>query len=168
MPDNALTMIVLLTDGRSVLASDLSNGTSVEEIISRKIRQLNKGAKIPIYKVNRFPFQFQMYSPNILKGKEQQFWDVNGNGDYLVQGRICRQIDEEITTSIVSSDSIWSSSIASATTTSTSQSERSLPCTESESIFVGTGVSKLLKNVPGLEEGDVIRTAVSVPLSKNK
>jgi len=49
VPDNALTMIVLLTDGRSVLASDLSNGTSVEETISRKIRQLNKGAKIPIY-----------------------------------------------------------------------------------------------------------------------
>ena len=49
MPDNALTMIVLLTDGRSVLASDLSNGTSVEETISRKIRQLNKGAKTPIY-----------------------------------------------------------------------------------------------------------------------
>lgn len=138
------------------------------------------GAKIPIYRVNRFPFQFQMYSPNILKGREQQFWDVNGNGDYIVQGRICRQIEEEVTTSVISSDSMWSSPIVStsattaSTTTSststrgTSQSERSLPCTESESIFVGTGVSKLLKNVPGLEEGDVIRTAVSVPLSKTK
>lgn len=127
------------------------------------------GARIPIYKVNRFPFQFQMFVPNIVKGKEEQFWSANDNDDYLIQGRICRQKEDEVVrTSIVSVDSALSSSIATApsssSTVSTSQ-PKSILCEESDIIFEGRGISKLLKNVPGLDDGNVVRTAAAVPLT---
>ena len=111
------------------------------------------GAKYKVYKA-KFPFNFKMYDENVLKGKEEEWKQLvmgssNGNtivggsgggGDFLVTARIC---PEEITV---------------------------LPCKEEESTYFARGVSKLLKieNLPGANEGDIIRTAVSLPLQKNK
>jgi len=42
--------------------------------------------------------------------------------------------------------------------------EAKLPCSDGESTFKVKGVSKLIRNLPGMEDGTVVRTAVSLPL----
>lgn len=117
------------------------------------------GAKYKVYKA-KFPFNFKMYDGNILKGKEEEWKQLytqnsmsrngierndktiidrsGGSGDFLVTARIC---PEDITV---------------------------LPCKEEESTYFAKGVSKLLQleNLPGAKKGDIIRTAVSLPLQQ--
>jgi hypothetical protein len=95
------------------------------------------GAKYNVYKA-KYPFNFRMFDANIIKGKEE-IWreiDRDGGGDYIVTARVCPE------------------------------ESRSLPCSDEESTFYARSVSKLLKldNLPGANEGDIVRTAVSLPL----
>lgn len=95
------------------------------------------GAKYNVYKA-KYPFNFRMFDANIIKGKEE-IWkeiDRDGGGDYFVTARVCPE------------------------------ESRSLPCSDEESTFYARSVSKLLRldNLPGANEGDIVRTAVSLPL----
>eukprot|EP00551_Chaetoceros_affinis_P005539 CAMPEP_0203670002 /NCGR_PEP_ID=MMETSP0090-20130426/6209_1 /ASSEMBLY_ACC=CAM_ASM_001088 /TAXON_ID=426623 /ORGANISM="Chaetoceros affinis, Strain CCMP159" /LENGTH=233 /DNA_ID=CAMNT_0050534777 /DNA_START=446 /DNA_END=1148 /DNA_ORIENTATION=+ len=103
------------------------------------------GAKYSVYKA-KFPFNFVMYDSNILKGKEEEWKDFidgisdesSGNADYIVTARVCPEDSAK------------------------------LPCSEEESTFYATSISKLLNidNLPGANKGDIIRTAVSLLYSQ--
>jgi hypothetical protein len=101
--------------------------------------QILAGAKYQVYKA-KFPFNFKMYNENLLKGKEQEWMNLNNNNNndntLIVAARVCPEESQK------------------------------LPCTEDESIFVAKGVSKLLMigNLPGGDEGQTIRTPVSLQL----
>lgn len=103
------------------------------------------GAKYPVYKA-RMPFNFQMYDANILKNKMGQFRMVQERGeDFIVSATVCPGEDDG-----------GGGGVAGR-----------LPCDAGVSSYQGRGVGKLLQ-VPGMQEGEMIRTPASLALEKNK
>eukprot|EP00558_Chaetoceros_sp_UNC1202_P003293 CAMPEP_0197242848 /NCGR_PEP_ID=MMETSP1429-20130617/8472_1 /TAXON_ID=49237 /ORGANISM="Chaetoceros sp., Strain UNC1202" /LENGTH=258 /DNA_ID=CAMNT_0042702949 /DNA_START=20 /DNA_END=796 /DNA_ORIENTATION=+ len=109
------------------------------------------GAKIPMYKT-RMPFNFQFYPANILKGREGAYEEAvkgstaginknNGDGKDVASG------DFIVTARVCPENS------------------KAFPCTAEESTYEARGVSKFLQ-VPGMHEGDVVRTAAALPLQR--
>ena len=95
------------------------------------------GAKFDVARA-RFPLSFSLYEANILRGKEEA-WRRAGEGDFYVTARTC---PEEAV------------------------SAGRIPCSDGESTLRARGVSKRIRNLPGMEEGGEIRTAPSLPLSR--
>ncbi|KAL7541292.1 hypothetical protein ACHAXR_010791 [Thalassiosira sp. AJA248-18] len=94
------------------------------------------GAKFPVSSV-RFPFSFEMYKENLLTSRPgvQDAWErVANTGDIIVSAKICP---------------------SDATT---------FPCEEKETKKYAEGVAKLVQNLPGLAEGEVIRAPASLAL----
>ena len=94
------------------------------------------GAKFPVSSV-RFPFSFQMFEENILKGRPGivDAWEnVVDTGDIAVRAQICP-------------------GDASA-----------FPCPVNERKKYAEGVAKLISNLPGLQEGEQIRAPASLAL----
>jgi hypothetical protein len=102
------------------------------------------GAKFPVSTV-RFPFSFQMYEENLLlnrPGVKDAWYGTSSsskeggatNEDIILRARICP------------SDAA------------------SLPCDDVETKKYAEGVAKLISNLPGLNEGAVIRAPASLPL----
>ncbi len=98
------------------------------------------GAKYPVYKA-RMPFNFKMYDANILKNKMGQFRTIEARGeDFIVVARVCPGDDNTSAAPV---------------------------CDARESTYQGKGVGKLLQ-VPGMQEGEIIRTPASLALEKNR
>ena len=94
------------------------------------------GAKFPVSNV-RFPFSFQMYKENLLTSKSgvEDTWN-----------RIAKTEDVILRASICPSDAAV------------------LPCDSKENKKSAEGIAKLITNLPGLKEGEVIRAPASLPL----
>lgn len=94
------------------------------------------GAKIPITKV-KFPTQLNLYTENILPSKLKEWESVISNKEDLnINVWICPESD----------------------------TKTGLPCSLKDSTFQASGISKVVKNLPGMEEGDIVRTAASLGL----
>ncbi len=94
------------------------------------------GAKFPVSSV-RFPFSFSMYEQNLLlkrPGVKEAWEDVQNTGDIIIKAYICP------------SDAA------------------ALPCEDREVKKFSEGVAKLITELPGLKEGEVIRAPASLPL----
>jgi len=94
------------------------------------------GAKFPVSSV-RFPFSFSMYEQNLLlkrPGVKEAWEDVQNTGDVIIKAYICP------------SDAV------------------AFPCEDREVKKVSEGVAKLITELPGLQEGQVIRAPASLPL----
>ena len=94
------------------------------------------GAKFPVSSV-RFPFSFSMYEQNLLlkrAGVKEAWEDVQNTGDVIIKAYICP------------SDAVV------------------FPCEEGEVKKYSEGVAKLITELPGLKEGEVIRAPASLPL----
>ena len=93
------------------------------------------GAKIPIAKM-KFPTQFNLYKENILSNRRDD-WElaVSSYEDFIITAQVCPDM-----------------------------SEGKLPCSEEKSQFLARGVSKAIKNLPGMKDGEVVRTAASIGL----
>lgn len=94
------------------------------------------GAKFPVASV-RFPFAFKMYKENLLTSRPgvQDAWDSIANtGDVILRANICP------------SDA------------------STFPCDVKETVKSAEGVAKLISNLPGLKEGQVIRAPASLNL----
>jgi len=94
------------------------------------------GAKFPVSSV-RFPFSFQMYKENLLAGRPgvQAAWDsLADTGDVLLRANIC-----PIDTS-------------------------ALPCDDNDVRKHAEGIAKIITDLPGLKEGQVIRAPASLAL----
>ena len=94
------------------------------------------GAKFPVSTV-RFPFSFQMYKENLLtsrSGVEETWNKISKTEDVILKASICP------------SDAV------------------ALPCDSKESKKSAEGIAKLITNLPGLKEGEVIRAPASLPL----
>jgi len=103
-------------------------------VTSSSSEQALAGARIPVTKV-RFPSQFNLYKENILPTKTQE-WEsaISSKNDLFVNARIC----PEYSTAKL--------------------------CSDDESTFQARGISKVVKNLPGMKEGDIVRTAASLGL----
>ena len=99
------------------------------------------GAKLPVSSV-RFPFIFKMYAENLLLNRlgVKDVWfgtdSKAGQQDVLVEARICP------------SDAA------------------SFPCGKGEAKKYAAGIAKLITNLPGLEEGEVVRASAALPLQR--
>jgi len=94
------------------------------------------GAKFPVSSV-RFPFSFQMYKENLLTKKNgvQETWDsVANTEDVILRATICPSDASKY------------------------------PCEKDETKKSAEGIAKLISNLPGLEEGKVIRAPASLAL----
>ncbi|KAL3798076.1 hypothetical protein HJC23_012367 [Cyclotella cryptica] len=101
------------------------------------------GAKVPLSMV-RFPFMFKMYEENLMLNKlgmkDSWFGTMKSEEgepqleDILVVARICPS-DATI-----------------------------FPCNDAESKRYSQGVAKVITNLPGLKEGEVVRAPASLPL----
>ncbi|KAL7483773.1 hypothetical protein ACHAW6_009417 [Cyclotella cf. meneghiniana] len=101
------------------------------------------GARVPLSLV-RFPFMFKMYEQNLLLtklGVKDSWFGTNKSDegvpllqDILVVARICP------------SDA------------------STFPCNDAETKKYAQGVAKLITNLPGLSEGEVVRAPASLPL----
>ena len=94
------------------------------------------GAKFPVSSV-RFPFSFSMYEQNLLlkrAGVKEAWEDVQNTSDVIIKAYICP------------SDAVV------------------FPCEEGEVKKYSEGVAKLITELPGLKEGEVIRAPASLPL----
>lgn len=103
-------------------------------VTSSSSQQTLAGAKIPVTKV-RFPSQFNLYKENILPAKVQE-WEstIASKDDIFVNAKICPE------------------------------SSISKVCSDGESTFQARGISKVVKNLPGMRDGDIVRTAASLGL----
>ena len=127
----------LLNDYIVITVSSSSSSSST----TNNVQNILAGAKYQVYKA-KFPFNFKMYNENILKGKEQE-WNIltsNNNNDssniLIVTAKVCPETSLQ------------------------------LPCTDEDITFIAQGISKLLMigNLPGGEDGQIIRTPVSLQL----
>ena len=87
----------------------------------------------------RFPFSFEMYDANLLTNRAgvKDAWEsVAKTGDVILRASICP------------SDA------------------STFPCDEKETKKSAEGVAKLITNLPGLEEGAVIRAPASLALQE--
>jgi hypothetical protein len=96
------------------------------------------GAKIPVSKL-RFPLKFRMSESNVVNG-QLKVWEKATRGDdiLIIKAAICPEESEK------------------------------LPCPTSQQTFTGSGVSKLIPNLPGLnleQSMGGIRAAASIPIS---
>lgn len=94
------------------------------------------GAKFPVSSV-RFPFSFSMYEQNLLlkrTGVKEAWEDIQNTGDVIIKAYICP------------SDAV------------------AFPCEDEEVKKFSEGVAKLITELPGLKEGEVIRAPASLPL----
>eukprot|EP00984_Skeletonema_dohrnii_P024370 scaffold13485_cov110-Skeletonema_dohrnii-CCMP3373.AAC.3 len=94
------------------------------------------GAKFPVSSV-RFPFSFSMYEQNLLlkrAGVKEAWEDVQNTSDVIIKAYICP------------SDAV------------------AFPCEDKEVKKYSEGVAKLITELPGLREGEVIRAPASLPL----
>lgn len=94
------------------------------------------GAKFPVSSV-RFPFSFSMYEQNLLlkrAGVKEAWEDVQNTSDVIIKAYICP------------GDAV------------------AFPCEEREVKKYSEGVAKLITELPGLREGEVIRAPASLPL----
>ena len=96
------------------------------------------GAKIPVSKL-RFPMSFRMSESNVVNG-QLNAWEKATRGDdiLIIKAAICPEASEK------------------------------LPCSAPQQTFTGSGVSKLIPNLPGLnleQSMGGIRAAASIPLS---
>lgn len=94
------------------------------------------GAKFPVSSI-RFPFSFSMYEQNLLLkrvGVKEAWEDVQNTSDVIIKAYICP------------SDALV------------------FPCEDKEVKKYSEGVAKLITNLPGLSEGEVIRAPASLPL----
>jgi hypothetical protein len=96
------------------------------------------GAKIPVSKL-RFPLSFRMSESNVVDGQSNA-WEKATRGDdiLIIKAVICPEASEK------------------------------LPCPTSQQTFTGSGVSKLIPNLPGLnleQSMGGIRAAASIPIS---
>uniref|UniRef100_A0A7S2EJJ7 Uncharacterized protein n=1 Tax=Trieres chinensis TaxID=1514140 RepID=A0A7S2EJJ7_TRICV len=95
------------------------------------------GAKFSIAKA-KFPFQFSMYDDNILQdvpgGRPQGWYRATIDQDIIITARVCPEDSPK------------------------------LPCAENESIFNARGICKLIRGLPGMKEGQVVRTPASLAL----
>lgn len=94
------------------------------------------GAKFPVSSV-RFPFSFQMYKENLLSNKPgvTEAWEgLAKTEDVILRAQICPSDASK------------------------------LPCEEGETKKYAEGVAKLVTNLPGLPEGEVIRAPASLAL----
>jgi len=95
------------------------------------------GAKIPMAKIRKFPMQFNLYSSNVIQKDEQQkelIYDAIRNDDLFMKALICP------------SDSV------------------KFPCGDEDSIGMGKGISKIVRNLPGMEKDDTIRAPASMKI----
>ena len=108
------------------------------------------GAQFPIARA-RFPLQFNMYDENVVLptqlqsdssskpssrgGRRGEVWyQATQDEDVIVTARVCPE------------DAVI------------------LPCADSESSFRAKGLCKLLRGLPGMKEGQVVRTPASLAL----
>lgn len=94
------------------------------------------GAKFPVSSV-RFPFSFQMHRENLLTNRPgvQEAWEsVATTGDVILRASVCP------------SDA------------------SSFPCNNAETKRSAEGLAKLITNLPGMEEGQIIRAPASLAL----
>lgn len=94
------------------------------------------GAKFPVSSV-RFPFSFSMYEQNLLlkrPGVKEAWEDIQNTSDVVINAYICP------------SDAV------------------TFPCEDREVKKFSKGVAKLITELPGLKEGEVIRAPASLPL----
>ena len=105
------------------------------------------GAKYNVYKA-KFPFNFRLYRENIIQGGSTSASTSNDSSNAMEQ--IFNQDDLVVTARICPEEST------------------KLPCTQDQSTYFAKSISKLLQieNLPGANQGDVIRTAVSLPLKE--
>ena len=89
--------------------------------VGTKIDPVMAGAKYPIAKA-RFPFQFSLYSANILPTKQSLWLDISDDDDLLVTARVCPD------------------------------NSPTFPCTDQQSTFLTKGISKLIRDFPGTTE----------------
>ena len=93
------------------------------------------GAKFPVSSV-RFPFSFSMYEQNLLlkrDGVAEAWKEVQNTSDVVIKAYICPG------------------------------DAASFPCREEEVKKYAEGVAKLIIDLPGLNEGEVIRAPASLP-----
>lgn len=94
------------------------------------------GAKFPVSTV-RFPFSFSMYEQNLLlkrDGVKETWEEVKNTSDVIIKAYICPG------------------------------DAATFPCEDGEVKKYSEGVAKLITNLPGLLEGEVIRAPASLPL----
>ena len=94
------------------------------------------GAKFPVSSV-RFPFSFSMFEQNLLlkrDGVTEAWKEVQNTSDVIIKAYICPG------------------------------DAASFPCREEEVKKYAEGVAKLIIDLPGLDEGEVIRAPASLPL----
>ncbi|KAL7454657.1 hypothetical protein ACHAWC_006280 [Mediolabrus comicus] len=94
------------------------------------------GAKFPVSTV-RFPFSFSMYEQNLLlkrDGVKETWEEVQNTSDVIIKAYICPG------------------------------DAATFPCEDREVKKYSEGVAKLITNLPGLREGEVIRAPASLPL----
>ena len=109
--------------------------TLIITVTTKSFSEPLAGAKIPITKM-KFPTQFNLYKENVLPNKRDD-WEsaISSYEDFIVTARVCPDI-----------------------------SEGKPPCSEDKSQFLARGVSKAIKNLPGMRDGEVVRTAASIGL----
>ncbi len=94
------------------------------------------GAKFPVSSV-RFPFSFSMYEQNLLlkrAGVKEAWEDIQNKSDVIIKAYICP------------GDAV------------------AFPCEDREVKKYSEGIAKLITELPGLREGEVIRAPASLPL----
>jgi hypothetical protein len=101
------------------------------------------GAKIPVSKL-RFPLSFRMSESNIVDGQSNA-WEKATRGDdiLIIKAVICPE----------------------------ASTSKKLPCPTPQQTFTGSGVSKLIPSLPGLnleQSMGGIRAAASIPLSSTE
>jgi len=110
------------------------------------------GAKFPVAKA-RFPFQFRLYRANIIN--KQVLDQEIKNQDLIVMARICPTTDNE-------------NENENGVKSSTNEKRApKIPCEVNESTYLAKGISKAISNLPGMEEGTILRTAAALPLERN-
>ena len=97
------------------------------------------GAKVKISKA-RFPMTFSMYEENLLVSKDKWLDQYSTQDNIMIEALICPASEDEAP----STKKRW--------------------CSESESSFKAVGIARLIRNLPGLEDGVGIRAAAALPL----
>jgi hypothetical protein len=111
------------------------------ENASDKTSNIVAGAKIPISRV-RFPMSFSMYEENLLIPRDDWLSQYSTESNILIDARVCPAQESD----------------------GAEEDSKKRWCAADQSTYSGSGVARLISNLPGLETGSSIRAAAALPM----